>query len=265
MTTKNGELVPRGTTAVSALPSFIDVTDKTGKDVVISSVTLPRLGIAQGASPELNPDGSKYIDGLKLYDFFNTVTQEVYGRGPLRFIPIKHRVTYIEFDPNDRNKVLHFDVPASDPRTKWGDKDPMTGKSQKPAATEFQEFIIVLLHDDGRREPIMLSIKCTNRHNRLAAERLAMLMAGTRGPAFCAYKYVESKTESQGTDKFGVFVIRNAGNMHDTPEERDLYFWAKEFAAGVEGKVIDVEGREPGDDDVSFDTEKLEQQDTSGM
>ena len=254
------ELVPAESKAIGKpLASFIDQDDTTGKTgIAANEITLPRLALAQGTSAEMQPDGSAYLPDLRLFEMFNNLTGESYGRGPLKFIAIKRRSLHIEFDPNDRNIPLDLDVPSDDPRTQWS-KDPETGKGIAPAATHFVEFIIMLVKKDAPPEPLILSIKCTNKWNRKAAERLTMFMISTRGPSFAGFRFVESKTEKNDQGTFAVWSVRNGGMMEEGDEQ--LYRQAKVFSASLEGKTINV--KREGAEDASFDVDEMERE--SGM
>ena len=252
---KTGELVPAdpiGTALV--LPSFIDKEDTTGKEGIESTdITLPRLAIAQGLTHELVPDSSSHIENLRLFDLFNSLTQEIYGRGPLTFIPINRRKIIIEFDPDDRSIPLDLDVPFGDPRTEWTtDAD---GRGVPPKATTFIEFVVLLLQDGRDPEPLVISIKQTNKWQRKAAERLTMFMVSTPGPAFSSFKTVECKSEKNDEGTFGVYAVKNKGMMKDGDEK--LYHYAKQFASMIDQKTIVVE-RETGGTDTNFDTDAME-------
>lgn len=235
---------PEGEALATALPSFIDTADRTGTDDITSEdLRLPRLLIAQGLSSQLVPGGSNYIEGLKLFDLFNDLTGEVYGSGPFQFIVVKRDTRRIEFDEN-RN-IVDLDVPKYDPRTTWTVSN--DGKRVPPRATEFVEFVILLLLPDrATPEPIVLSIKTTNKWNRRAAERLTgfikLPLHGVNAPIFGKLYTVASKPEKNDQGTFGVYVINQAGFVQD---ER-LYLQAKKFRESIEGKTIVVQ-REPDD------------------
>ena len=226
-----------------ARPSFINPSDKTGtEDIGRDDLRLPRLVIAQGLSTQLIEGDSNYIPGLKMFDLFNDLTGEVYGKGPLKFIPVRRDVVRIEFDPNDRTKVLDRNVLANDARLSWDGDNP-------PAATKFTEFVALMISDEeGRKpEPIIISIKETNKWMRRAAERLTGFVKFQDGPIYAGYKTVASKSEKNDSGTFGVFVFANAGFI----QNESLYNYCAAFAASLEGKTINTT-REAGDDSFEF-------------
>lgn len=227
-------------------PSFIDPLDKTGtEDIGRDDLRLPRLVIAQGLSTQLIEGDSNYIPNLKMFDLFNDLTGEIYGKGPLNIIPIRRDVVRIEFDSEDGNIVRDRNVPANDPRLLWdGDKP--------PRATKFTEFVALILHDSPRRpEPIVISIKETNKFQRRAAEKLTGFVKFQDGPIYAGIKTVQSKVEKNDSGTFGVYVFGNVGFIQD----QQLYNYAANFAKSLQGKVVEVH-RDAGDD--SFDVEKIE-------
>lgn len=243
------------TSAPGALvPSFIDVTDRTGKDQLgLDEIRLPRLAIAQGLSPQMVEGGSQYIPELRLTEMFNDLTSEIYGRGPLQFIVLRQDIRRIEFHPDDRNVVLDLDVPANDPRTQWTTNE--KGERVPPRATKFVEFIVLLLREGSDPEPIVLSIKDTNKFSRKAIERLAGFVKFHPGPVFSAVYSVRTVNEKNDEGTFGVFVIDKVVSKENPKgyvTDQKLFETAKAFEESLRGRTVAV-NREPGSDDV--DTE----------
>lgn len=263
------ELTKQGSQDLS-VPDFMRADAREGKEGIdLSSIRLPRLAIAQGLSHEMLPDHAAYIAELRLFEMFNNLTSEIYGRGPLKFIPIQHHVVRIEFDPNDPNIVLDRDVPANDPRCQWTE-DPDGGpKGIPPKATRFTEVGVLLVRDGQPLEPIVISIKETNKHQVKSAERLTMFIMNTPGPIFGSLKTVETKSEKFDKGTAGVYVIKNLRMLGKTggaqspnlegdelKADIELYTQAKKFYDNIKGKVIDVQ-RETAED-TSFDPANLE-------
>lgn len=236
-------------------PKSLDPNDRSGtEDIGVDDLRFPRLAIAQGLSNQLIPDDSSYIKGLALFDLFNDLSGEIYGRGPLTFVPVQRDVRRIEFTPREEGGgILDLDVPANDPRTKWTVED---GQRVPPRATRFVEFVVLLLRDGKVPEPIVLSIKDTNKFNRRASEQLTAFIK-FRGTAIYTGLYtVSSKSEKNDSGTFGVYVMKNAGFIPtDIPAGAALFKFAKDFAESLKGKKVIVQ-REPGVDD--FDPDAIE-------
>ena len=228
--------------------------DLTGtEDIGIADIRLPRLAIAQGLSDQMLPDNSKYIPDLKLFQMFNDLTGEIYGNGPLYFVPVKRDVRYIEFKPrSEGGGVLDLNVPPNDPRTLWR-TDPTTGDRLPPRATEFIEFVIILLRQNHAPEPIVLSIKTTNKWNREAAIGLTSFVKLRRDAIYAGLYTVQSKSEKNDQGTFGVYVTRRVGKA-----AIPIRNYAKEFHEQIKDRPIIIE-REPGMDD-DFDPNTIEGQ-----
>lgn len=223
-----------------------------------NDVRLPRLAIAQGLSHEVTPGDQQFIEGLQLFDMFNDLTQEIYGKGPITFIPVRRDVRRIEFVPrSEGGGIVDMEVPAGDERLKWTFED---GEKRPPRATTFIEFVILMLRAGKQPEPIVLSIKGTNKHNRRASDQLTTFIKLRNAPIYAGLYKVDTKVPAKN-DKgtFGVPTIKNAGFIPmDTPAGAALFAFAKQFHDSLAGKNIVVE-REAGDDgDAEFDTNAME-------
>lgn len=146
------------------LPAFLQTsTQRRGTENIASNdVKPPALRLAQAMSPEVKRSEPQYIDGLREGDLFNSITQEIYGDKPLNFLVVNylgHR--NMEFDPNDRNVVLDGDIPDNDPRCNFT-VEVVDGKQvkRKPRATQFKDFLILLLRDGGN-QLMTLTLKST--------------------------------------------------------------------------------------------------------
>lgn len=240
-------------------PSFIEAGDLAGtEDIGREDVRLPRLAIAQGLSPQITPGDSQYIEGLTLFDMFNDLTGEIYGKGPITFVPVRRDTRRIEFIPrSEGGGIVDLDVPLHDPRLNWTVED---GVKRPPRATTFIEFVILLLRPGKVPEPIVLSIKGTNKHNRRASDQLTTFIKLRNLPIYAGLYKVDTLTPAKN-DKgtFGVPRIKNAGNIPDNPAGKALYEFAKKFHDSLEGKTILVD-REPTDADTDFDPATMEAQ-----
>lgn len=262
--------------------SFIPVNDKTGtEDIGANDIKLPRLAIAQGLSPQVIPGDSQYIPNLKLFEMFNDLSGEIYGTGPLYFIPLRREVRRVEFEPRVKGQqggggVIDRDVPPNDPRTLWTWSSPELKASGvkadvPPRATTFHEFVMLLLRPDGLPEMIVLSIAAKNKYNTRAAINLTSFikqqaMRGRQSAPIYGCQYtVESKSEKFNEGTAGVYVIKQAGRLDDPTQDNEswarsakLFDYVRNVHASLEGKTFDVQ-REPGEDDEpAFDPATLE-------
>ncbi len=241
--------------AIAERPSFIAEGDLTGTEgITREDLRLPLLTLAQGLSEQLIEDSSSYIPNLKMFDFFNDLTNEIYGKGPLTFIVLRRDARNIEFRPREEGGgVLDLDVPPGDKRLKWT-KDEATGERKPPAATHFVEFVVLLMHPNAKPEPIVLSIKDTNKFNRKAHQRLSGFIKIGNAPIYAKIYTVTSKTEKNDSGTFAVPMVNQLGFIQDEALYRQVEALSKAWA----DKKIDV-NREPGGDD-DFDPAELERE-----
>jgi hypothetical protein len=254
------EIAKAETQAISKRESFIAEGDVTGTEgITADELRLPRLSIAQGLSDQIIKGSSKYIKGLELTEMFNDLSGENYHNGPIEFVVAKRDVKRIEFIPrSEGGGVRDLDVPPNDPRCQWTVED---GKKVPPKATKFTEFVILMLKEDAAPEPIMLSIKDTNKWNRQAAGDLSSWIKFARKPIYAGLYRISSKAEKNSKGTFGIPVVEKV-TLLDNPDVDDatweknriIYEYAKAFSKELEGKKIVVE-REDEPHDAEFTEE----------
>ena len=231
-------------------PDFIETGTKGTEHITKDDVQMPRLAVAQKMHKEVDPSEDKYIDGLKVGDFFNTVTKEIYGPGPLYFMILRaDPPRYIEFKPlSEGGGVVDFNVPPDDPRTKWNGQ-------KKPVATKYYDYVVMLLREPAekggevRLEEVAISLKSTAIK---AAKHLNTLFKtrkkkGQPVPIYSGVYSVLSVDDENPKGKFKNFQFDNAG----WPGDNTLALIAADKSANWANKEIKVdrEQTEEGEDD----------------
>lgn len=234
-------------------PAFIPEGDTRGRTKVErDDVQMPRLAVAQGLSPQLDPEKAEYIEGLKLGDMFNTLTGQVYGRGPLEVVVVRqYPPRYVEFFPrNEGGGVKDFNVPAGDPRTEFTTGP--DGKAVPPAATKFLEFVALV---GPAREPVALSFKNTQ----LKAGRVLNGLIQARGaglPAFATVFTLTTGKQKNAKGEFYVPTVKVKGNVDEaTFRQAEALFEVvkdKELAIDREGAGEAHEAEGGAGEDVPF-------------
>ncbi len=85
--------------------SFLDEMAGQGFDnITQDDRALPFLRVLQPLSPQLDEDESEYIKGAKVGQFFNTVTNRVYG-AEINLIPVRFQRTWLEWLPERKGLV----------------------------------------------------------------------------------------------------------------------------------------------------------------
>lgn len=204
-------------------PAELDRNDQSGtEDIGLDEVRLPRLTIAQGISPQI-VDEQQVIPGLSVYQLFNDLSKDIYGRGPLKFIPVKRQVVCIEFDPQNKKVPIDLNVPLGDPRTRFGPN------GEKPRATVYRDFYVLLFSPVKKTwEPIVITVKCSNKYQTNAAKDLLSKIKARQAPIYSGLYTVSTKVGKTGDTNYGVFSFDNAGFIPlNVPAGKALYEFAK--------------------------------------
>ena len=230
------------------LPDFVDKADNRGaENVQATDIRLPRLCMAQKASPEIEDGNAKRIDGLRFGDMFSNMFQTNFGRGPMEIVVVRREAPRaIEFYPMDSNQgkgikdrdVPYFGVrnPKNDPRTQFG------ANGEKPTATALHEYVAFVYET---REPILLSFKTESISQ---AVQLDTLRAFRGGPYFATTTLLRTFQKQNDKGTYFVFTVQPGKKI-----DQETFNYAGEVFESLKGKTVSVEDveaeREPGQDD----------------
>lgn len=235
----------RGPSSLAERPAWLKDGDVRGtENIGINDVKPPSLKLAQSMSPETKRHEAGYIDGLREGEFFNTVTKEIYGEGPINLVIVQslgHR--HIEFAPRDEGGgVLDFDVKDGDPRTQFTTKE-VDGKEVrvKPRATKYYDYLVLVTHDGRESELMSLSFKSTQLKKAIA---LNTILAGLKMPSFAVQFTATAVPEKKGKDNFYGWKLDLAGYV---PEA--VYFEAEKCFEQFKDKniIVSRDGEAPDD------------------
>jgi len=233
---------PEAQLAATSTPTYVRVGDHRGTEhIQREDLQMPRLGLAQGLSPEIMPGDPKYIEGLAIGKMFNNLTKEIYGNGPLDFCVVRADPPRgIEFFPLEQGGgIKDFNVPLSDPRLQFGPN------GEKPVATKFYDFVIMLL---PTQELIALSFKVTGIK---VAKQLNALIKMRNAPLFAGKYKLSSVMTKNKSGTFAIFQVANAEWVDEL-----TYHRAEAIYEVLKDKTIHFE-REMGDEATTFDPEAL--------
>lgn len=262
---KTEEIVKTGTQALSNISDFITTERPAGRDegelgtegIGRDDILMPRIGIAQKMSPEIDPTNqARYIDGLTFTDFFNTQTKKNLGKGPLHFVILRRDdPRWMEWIPREQGGgIKDRNVKKGDPRTKFGPN------GEKPIAAKYYDFIVLLLTGFDPADPMASIVGLSLTSSGIAAAQKLNMLIGARGPKRIC-KGVYSLTSGHAVDKKsqGVYATYNFNNAGWLKPGSAMEQLADElFEAWKDKHVsIDVEGDEPDDPD-SFEPAKFE-------
>lgn len=243
---------PPSSTALE-IPSYIPISREGTENIGRDDMIIPRIGLCQMQTPQKSKSNQNYIAGLTDGMLFNSMTGEILDR-PLELIPIRYLGRRgIQFRPLDEGGgVIDMNVSLNDPRMQWGN----TGdkKKDKPVATEFFEFLVILRET---LDPIVLSFKSTGIK---VGKRLNSFIKNRKTPIWSGVYKLDSVEVpgASGMPPYQVFTVENAGLILEN--EVQIFRSAfQQFAnldvkvdrSGEEGELIDdFPGREPGSDDM---------------
>jgi hypothetical protein len=184
-------------------------------------ILMPRIGLAQKMSPEIDATTPRYIEGLKFMDLYHSLSKKNYGQGPLRFVILRRdEPRWIEFNPIDEGGgIKDMDVRFGDPRTKFGED------GEKPVATEFHDYIVLLLNDFDPTKPLDSIAALSLKSSGLKAAKHLNFLITLRGPKLLC-KGVYALTSGHDKDKksggvYATYKFENAGWLKkDSPLEK---------------------------------------------
>ncbi len=235
-----------GSTAVATRPTTSEalstVVDRRGKEGIESSdLILPRLLAAQKSSSQIEEGNENFIPDLKLGQLFHSISGQNFGNGPVKFAVVKLRKHAKQYDPKNPKNVLDHNVPWDDPRCEFGPK------GEKPVATRFYEFLIILADSI---DPVFFSLKSTQTK---VAKKLISLYNAADGPA---WSMLYSVTSAVKTFPAGVGVQFSITRGEKTPDvvaakAEEIYNLGQTNVIKSDVDETDTEV-EPTDDKVPF-------------
>lgn len=229
-------------------------------NITQDDILIPRLAIAQKTSKELEDGNPRFIEGIRFPEMFNSVTRAVYGKGPLHFVILRvDRPRGVQFRSlEEGGGIIDPNVPLDDPRMQFGGIDPTTGKAEKPIATKFYDFIILLLTNIDMRDPVsnIVALSCKSTAIK-AAKTLNMLITQRGKKALYKGVYeISTAIDQNSMGAFGVYKIRNAGWL---PAGSPAEAMAAEMYEAWKARkaVIDVDADPDGFDPAALDRQPM--------
>lgn len=230
---------------IPEIPEFLkEYTGKGLEHISKKDLQIPRLALAQGTSPHIKEESPKYIDGLKLGQAFNTVTNQIYGKGPWEIAVVRAEPSrWMEWEGVGPDAVLKDpNVPEGDPRTKWREN----GK-RRPVATQYYDYIVVFL---DTMEPVVLSFK--SKGITVATKFNTLMTLRRAAPLFMGKYTMRAVMAPSPKGTYAAFAIANAGWVTEGEKLKKLAQLFDDF----KDKDLVVE-REPGQDDEEEGDDKL--------
>jgi hypothetical protein len=207
---------------------------------------IPRLQIAQALSPQLLRSKPEYIPGLMVGQFFNTVTQEVYGDS-VKVIPVKFSVSRLRFfggvlECQSKNGIdggKHAPLCENCDFSKWG-----SGKEGN--GTDCKEYRNWLILDGVQGMPMSLSFKSASlvvskTWSTLLRTRRLKLSTGQSvpAPAFATVYELRSAEKPGPKGTFYVPVVRVVG-----PATAEMMKFGADLFRSFRGELVSEVGHD---------------------
>jgi len=206
-----------------------------------SDLTLPRLSLCQSGSPQRKKGNAKEIKGLSEGQFFNSITNVVYG-GEVLFVPFfnyKSRIKFVPFEDGGGIDCQSFNAKTGGKHcpkcedcefSKFQDDTP-------PECDILYNYPGFVLHK-GKREVAVLSLKSTG--VKVAKQFNSLMSLRDGADAFAGVYRISSAAASAKGNDYQALLIANAGWA-----DEETFIAAEAQYNGLKGKKIDL-----GDDDV---------------
>ena len=204
-------------------------------------IAIPYINILQSGSPQINPSKAEYVNGAKVGQFYNTVTQEV--TDTIDVVPVLYQLRYVEWKPREQGGGFVEGHDASSGILSQTKRDPMTNKdvlqNGNYIATTAYHYVLVQGTDGAWSQAVVsmtsTQLKKSRRWNSLMLSQKIKGPSGMFTPPTYATVYKRT-TVSESNDRgswFG-YQIEKVGQVDDA----DLYNEAKAFStAASRGEV----------------------------
>ena len=145
-------------------------------------IAIPYINILQSNSPQLNPSKAEHVDGAKVGQFYNTVSQEV--SDSLNVIPVLYQLRYVEWKPREQGGGFVESHHADSGILSQTKRDQMTFKDVLPngnyIATTAYHYVLVQ-GKDGSWSQAVISMTSKLKKGSKAAKRRASFCARMKG------------------------------------------------------------------------------------
>jgi hypothetical protein len=184
------------------VPSYLAAHrgNKAGRDNMdADDIIVPRLSIAQeGMTAQMKKSSESYLPDLNAGDFFNTVTNEIYGK-KVHVVPILFFKNYIKFAKEGGIEAM-FNHVSEVPK---GALDFKGGVP--PEVTEFKNRLCLLVKENFKPTPIVVSFKSTGLK---FAKQWNSLIQATNLPAFARSYELNTFERKRGTQSWFLCQVK---------------------------------------------------------
>ncbi len=218
------------------------------ENVGAKDVLIPRLGIAQALSPQLNKKKPEYIEGTEIGDIIDIGTGDLFKEG-IVFLPVFYRKDYLEWAPRESGNGLqgvHSDPAILDECTQNENKQMVLPNGNIIIETaQFYGLNITA----GRRPSFIplasTALKVARRWNTLAAGEKLQRADGSEFTAPLFYRSYNLTTAEESNNKgdWSTWRVERGQTLVELAEEfglnaSDLLAQCKKFKDDIMGDAV---------------------------
>jgi hypothetical protein len=209
-----------------------------------NQTVIVRLKLLQALSSQLKRGDPSYIESAREGDLVNTLTNEIFKE--IKFVPIKRRVNYIAWDPEDRK---------SGPKTEYKEDSSaydkatvIEGKRVTPEGWEIQKNyeVYCLFINEGVYFTGMFTLKANSKNfnqewNKLNTFSQELKYEGKQLPLFAGYYILSSKQVNYKNYSWAALDIAKGGITTDLDNGTEIYKAAKSFLSSFDNYTVEGE------------------------
>jgi hypothetical protein len=212
-------------------------------------VMIPYINILQTTSPQLNPSKAEYVEGAKVGQFYNTVSQEV--STSLNVIPVLYQLKYVEWKPRETGGGLvemhdaDSGILGKTTRDKVTYKDVLSNGNY--IATTAYHYVMVQ-NKDGNWSQAVISMTSTQlkKSRRWNSLMLTQKVEGPSGsftpPTYAVIYKLSTVSESNDRGSWFGYQVEKVGQVEDASIYNEAKLFSTAASRGdVEAKPV-VEG-----------------------
>jgi len=199
-------------------------------------IAIPYINILQTTSPQLNPAKAEYVEGAKVGQFYNTVSQQV--SESLNVIPVLYQLRYVEWKPRESGGGFVEAHDADSGILSKTKRDQMTFKdvleNGNYIATTAYHYVLVQ-GTDGNWSQAVISMTSTQlkKSRRWNSLMLTQKVTGPSGsftpPTYAMIYKLTTVSESNDRGSWFGYQVEKAGQVEDA----DIYNEAKSFSTAA--------------------------------
>jgi hypothetical protein len=258
MATKETKAVPA--TQGNTLPATIDLQGDANigrENMSAKDMAIPYISILQSLSPQVKK-GADRIQDAEEGDFFNTVSQEVWGgEQGIYVVPCAFDSALVEWAPRDSGggfQGSHKDMAILNTTSRNSLGQDVLPNGNILVLTIYH-FCLIIDEKENVLEQVVIpfsstQLKKSRKWNSVSSSIQIQGANGTFNPPLFSHKYhVASKQESNNKGEWYGFSITNAGQISNG----NTYNMAKKFAIDVSKGLVKM-AEPPADDEPGNDT-----------